>query len=89
MPGLTLVSIKNVDIKESPIWIQMRLIKSGVRPVNNIVDITNYVMLEYGQPLHAYGLNTLEESSLFVEELKEILKFETLDGEKETTKQGI
>lgn len=71
--------IKNVEVKESPLWLQTRLMEAGVRPINNIVDVTNYVMLEYGQPLHAFDLDTLEGSKIVVRNAKDGETIKTLD----------
>ncbi|QXM06350.1 phenylalanine--tRNA ligase subunit beta [Crassaminicella indica] len=72
--------IKDVKIKPSPQWMQNRLMKAGIRPINNIVDITNYVMLELGQPLHAFDLDTLAGKKIIVKRAKEGESFVTLDG---------
>lgn len=71
--------VKDVVIKESPLWIQSRLMKAGIRPINNIVDITNYVMLELGQPLHAFDLDKLADKKIIVKRAKDGDNFKTLD----------
>jgi phenylalanyl-tRNA synthetase beta chain len=71
--------ITNVKIKESPAWLQERLIACGQRPINNIVDISNYVMLEYGQPLHTFDYERLKGKKIVVRRAKEGEKFYTLD----------
>lgn len=71
--------IKDVEIKESPQWIKNHLIKAGMRPINNIVDLTNFIMLEYGQPLHAYDLDTIAEGRLVVRMAEEGERLQTLD----------
>lgn len=70
--------IKDITIKESPMWLKMRLISAGVRPINNVVDITNYVMLALGEPMHAYDHNFVG-NHIVVKEAKDIKEFVTLD----------
>ncbi|MBR5741992.1 MAG: phenylalanine--tRNA ligase subunit beta, partial [Firmicutes bacterium] len=76
--------VKNVRIGESPWWMQRRLMHAGVRPINNIVDITNYVMLEYGQPIHAFDLSQIRGGKIIVDTAAEGETFTTLDGTERT-----
>lgn len=76
--------IKNVKIGPSPEWLRKRLIACGVRPINNIVDVTNYVMLEIGQPLHAFDLSKIHGRNVFVRLANEGEEIITLDGVKRT-----
>ncbi|MDY3006297.1 phenylalanine--tRNA ligase subunit beta [Anaerococcus porci] len=72
--------VKNVKVGESPQWLKNLLMLAGMRPVNNIVDITNFVMLETGQPLHAYDLESLADRKIIVRDAKEGELIKTLDG---------
>jgi len=80
--------IKNVKIKESPQWLQTTLIAAGMRPKNNVVDITNYVMLETGQPLHAFDYDTILSKEIVVREAVNGEKIKTLDGQDRQLVQG-
>ncbi|MDQ0351206.1 phenylalanyl-tRNA synthetase beta chain [Alkalibacillus filiformis] len=76
--------IKDLEVKSSPLWLQNRLISSGVRPINNIVDVTNYVLLEYGQPLHAFDYERFGSQKVVTRLAKEGETIKTLDGEERT-----
>ena len=72
--------VTGVKIEQSPLWMQKRLMFAGMRPINNIVDITNYVMLEYGQPIHAFDIREIADSKIIVDTAEEGELFTTLDG---------
>ena len=79
--------LKEVEIKESPLWLQNYITSCGIRPVNNIVDLTNFVMLEYGQPLHAYDLKDLESKKIVVRQANASEKIKTLDDQDRELKE--
>ena len=87
-PRYTARVVKNVKIAPSPLWLRMRLRAMGVRAINNIVDITNYVMLEYGQPMHSFDYKCLSGAVIDVHEAAEGEKFVSLDGKEHTLKAG-
>ena len=76
--------VTDVKVEQSPWWIQKRLMYAGMRPINNIVDITNFVMLEYGQPIHAFDINQVKGGKIIVENAAEGEKFTTLDENERT-----
>ena len=80
---------KNIKIGPSPKWMQRRLAASGIRPINNLVDITNYVMEEYGQPMHAYDLSTIAGHKIIVRRAKDGDVFRTLDGQDRKLDQDV
>lgn len=81
--------VKNIKIGPSPKWMQRRLASVGIRPINNLVDITNYVMEEYGQPMHAYDLDTIAKSEIIVRNAQEGETFVTLDGQERHLDQDV
>jgi len=81
--------VKNIKIAPSPEWMQRRLAASGIRPINNIVDITNYVMQEYAQPMHAYDLDTIAGHKIVVKRAEAGEKFQTLDGQERELDSSI
>lgn len=81
--------VKNIKIAPSPEWMQRRLAASGIRPINNIVDITNYVMQEYAQPMHAYDLDTIAGHKIVVKRAENGEKFQTLDGQERELDSSI
>ena len=81
--------VKNIKIGPSPKWMQRRLASVGIRPINNLVDITNYVMEEYGQPMHAYDLDTIEDHEIVVRTAAKGEKFTTLDGQEREMDESV
>lgn len=76
--------IKDIEVKDSPLWMKNHLIAAGIRPINNVVDITNFVMLEYGQPLHAFDYDRLQSENIVVRRAKDGEKLVTLDEQERT-----
>ena len=87
-PRYTARIIKNARIGPSPLWIRQRLEAVGLRPINNIVDVTNFVMMELGQPLHAFDFRFLEEGRIVVRRSREGEQFISLDGKERTLQAG-
>ena len=88
-PRYTARVVKNVKIGPSPKWMQRCLTANGIRPINNLVDITNYVMEEYGQPMHAYDLDTIEGREIIVRRAEAGEKFVTLDGQERIMDENV
>ena len=80
--------IRNLKIGESPKWLQDRLKSIGLNPINNVVDATNFVMMEYNHPLHAFDLNKISGNKIIVREAKDGEKIITLDNEERTLEAG-
>ncbi|HHY72770.1 MAG TPA: phenylalanine--tRNA ligase subunit beta [Bacillus bacterium] len=78
--------VKGVKIAPSPLWMQTRLMAAGIRPINNVVDITNYILIEYGQPLHAFDYDRLGSKEILVRRAKQEEKFVTLDDQERALK---
>jgi phenylalanyl-tRNA synthetase beta chain len=85
-PRYTGIVVKNVTIKDSPDWLKRKLTSIGLRPINNIVDVTNFVLYEFGQPLHAFDLDNLADNKIIVKNAVEGEKFITLDSKERKLK---
>lgn len=88
-PRYTARVVKNIKIAPSPKWMQRRLAANGIRPINNIVDITNYVMEEYGQPMHAYDYDRIAGHEIVVRRAEKGETFVTLDGQERTMDDSV
>ena len=88
-PRYTARLIENITVAPSPLWLQNRLISVGLRPINNIVDITNFVLMEYGQPLHAFDFDMLAEKRIVVRTAHAGEKFTTLDSKERTLSEDM
>ena len=83
-PRYCAVTVKDCVVKESPEWLQKKLTTIGLRPINNIVDITNYIMMAYGQPLHCFDADMIEGQQVIIKSMPDGTPFVTLDGEEHT-----
>jgi phenylalanyl-tRNA synthetase beta chain len=88
-PRYSAKTVKNIEVKESPTWLKKRLTSIGLRPINNIVDITNFVMYECGQPLHAFDLDLLSGHQIIVKSTKEGSTFTTLDSKERKLPENV
>ena len=88
-PRYTAMVVKNIRLAPSPRWLQQRLASNGIRPINNVVDITNYVMEEYGQPMHAFDYDTIAGHKIIVQRANDGDKFVTLDGQERTLDRDV
>lgn len=88
-PRYTAMVVKNIRLAPSPRWLRQRLASNGIRPINNVVDITNYVMEEYGQPMHAFDYDTIAGHKIVVKRAQDGEKFVTLDGQERTLDKDI
>ena len=88
-PRYTARVVKNIHIAPSPKWMQRRLASAGIRPINNVVDITNYVMEEYGQPMHAFDYDQIAGHEIVVRRAQDGEKFTTLDGQERTMDHDV
>ena len=88
-PRYTARVVKNIKIAPSPEWMRRRLAANGIRPINNVVDITNYIMEEYGQPMHAFDYDQIAGHEIIVRRAKDGEKFTTLDGQERTMDHDV